>query len=64
MDVTPLGSNDPVTTQLHLLDGGRIGRHLDAKTRRIGRKGVAQARETLARIQPPPTTGRQYPKAG
>ena len=64
MDVTPLGSNDPVTTQLHLLDGGRLSRHLDAKTRRIGRKGVAQAREALARIQPPPTAGRQYPKAG
>ncbi|MFM7060920.1 MAG: hypothetical protein ACKOZL_07025 [Actinomycetes bacterium] len=53
-----------MTTQLHLLDGGRIGRHLDARTRRIGRKGVARAREALARIQPPPTTGRQYPKAG
>ena len=64
MDVTPPGSNVPVTTQLHLIDGGRPGRRLDARTRRIGRKGIAQAREALARIQPPPATGRQFPKAG
>jgi hypothetical protein len=53
-----------MSTQLHLLDGGRIGRRLDARTKRIGRKGIAQAREALARIQPPPSTGHTVPKAG
>ncbi|MFM7271382.1 MAG: hypothetical protein ACKO2C_07075 [Actinomycetes bacterium] len=53
-----------MSTQLRLIDGGRSGRHLDAETRRIGRRGVEEARATLARIQPPPATGRRYPKAG
>jgi hypothetical protein len=43
-------------TQLRLLDGGRTTRrawHLDARTRRIGRERVAEAREILRRAQPP-----------
>jgi hypothetical protein len=43
-------------TQLVLLDGGRTTRrawHLDARTRRIGRERVAEAREILRRAQPP-----------
>lgn len=43
-------------TQLRLLDGGRATRHawqLDARTRRIGRERVAEAREILRRAQPP-----------
>ena len=63
MDVTPPVSHEAMSTQLHLLDGGRIGRRLDARTKRIGRKGIAQAREALARIQPPPSTGHTVPKA-
>jgi hypothetical protein len=39
-----------VSTQLRLLHGtGRLGWQLDARTRRIGRQGVARAREQLAR---------------
>lgn len=43
-------------TQLRLLDGGRATRRawqLDARTRRIGRERVAEAREILRRAQPP-----------
>jgi len=43
-------------TQLRLLDGGRATRkvwQLDARTRRIGRERVAEAREILRRAQPP-----------
>ena len=43
-------------TQLRLLDGGRTTRRawqLDARTRRIGRERVAEAREILRRAQPP-----------
>jgi hypothetical protein len=41
--------------QLRLLDGGRTTRtrwQLDARTRRIGRERVAEAREILRRAQP------------
>jgi hypothetical protein len=44
------------TTQLRLLDGGRSNPHfgqLDARTRRIGRQRVAEAREILRRARPP-----------
>jgi hypothetical protein len=44
------------STQLRLLDGGRATRkawQLDARTRRIGRERVAEAREILRRAQPP-----------
>jgi hypothetical protein len=43
-------------TQLRLLDGGRTSRkawQLDARTRRIGRQRVAEAREILRQAQPP-----------
>jgi hypothetical protein len=43
-------------TQLRLLDGGRTTRkawQLDARTRRIGRQRVAEAREILRQAQPP-----------
>ena len=49
-------------TQLRLLDGGRATRRawqLDARTRRIGRERVAEAREILRRahrLRPVPTT--------
>jgi hypothetical protein len=42
-------------TQLRLLDGGRTTRRawqLDARTRRIGRERVAEAREILRRARP------------
>jgi hypothetical protein len=45
----------PEATQLHLLDGGRTtprAWQLDARTRRIGRQRVAEAREILRRAQP------------
>lgn len=42
-----------MTTQLHLLDGGRPVRSLDARTRKSGRKGIAEARRRLAAVQPP-----------
>ncbi|HEX4493977.1 MAG TPA: hypothetical protein VH914_22435 [Acidimicrobiia bacterium] len=44
------------STQLRLLDGGRSNPRawqLDARTRRIGRQGVAEAREILRRARPP-----------
>jgi hypothetical protein len=43
-------------TQLRLLDGGRRTTgawQLDARTRRIGRERVAEAREILRRAHPP-----------
>jgi hypothetical protein len=43
-------------TQLRLLDGGRSAPRawqLDARTRRIGRERVAEAREILRRAHPP-----------
>ena len=42
-------------TQLRLLPGGerRPDWVLDEHTRRVGRRGVAQAREVLRRAQPP-----------
>ncbi|HTL84698.1 MAG TPA: hypothetical protein VL856_05915 [Acidimicrobiia bacterium] len=47
------GHNEP--TQLRLLPGGdrRPDWVLDEHTRRVGRHGVAQAREVLRRAQPP-----------
>lgn len=54
MAVTPRGDNQCMTQQLRLLDGGKRSQpirrnawQLDAKTRRIGRNGVAQARRML-----------------
>jgi hypothetical protein len=44
------------STQLRLLDGGRTSPRagqLDARTRRIGRQRVAEAREILRRARPP-----------
>jgi hypothetical protein len=46
----------PEPTQLRLIDGGRTtprAWQLDARTRRIGRERVAEAREILRRAQPP-----------
>jgi hypothetical protein len=46
-----------MSTQLRLLDGGKRQRpqrpewRLDADTRRIGRQGIAAARETLERAR-------------
>jgi hypothetical protein len=47
------GQKEP--TQLRLLAGGerRPEWVLDEHTRRVGRRGVAQAREVLRRSQPP-----------
>jgi hypothetical protein len=42
-----------MTTQLLLLEGGRPTRHLDARTRQLGRKGIEEARRRLAELQPP-----------
>jgi hypothetical protein len=42
-----------VTSQLLLLEGGRPVRHLDARTLKSGRKGIAEARRRLAAVQPP-----------
>ena len=42
--------------QLRLLPGGTATTHdwvLDERTRRVGRQGVAQAREILRRVAPP-----------
>jgi hypothetical protein len=54
-----------VTTQLLLIDGGRPIRHLDARTRQAGRKGLAEARRRLAALQPPVPreAARQLPRA-
>ncbi|MBJ7282285.1 MAG: hypothetical protein JHC94_02020 [Acidimicrobiia bacterium] len=53
-----------MSSQLRLLPGGQRSRHLDAKTRQIGRKGVAEARATLARIQQAPSTKQRLPHTG
>ena len=53
---TPRRTSAAEPTQLRLLDGGRATRkawQLDARTRRIGRERVAEAREILRRAQPP-----------
>ena len=42
-----------MTTQLLLLDGGQRSRHLDARTRQAGRKGIEEARRRLAEMRPP-----------
>jgi hypothetical protein len=52
MNVTPPGDTHGVTTQLLLLKGGTPNR-LDARTRRVGRQGIAEARRRLAEVQPP-----------
>jgi hypothetical protein len=53
-----------VTTQLLLLDGDRLTRRLDARTRTNGRKGIAEARRRLAAVQPPqPNDRRHLPRA-
>ena len=36
-----------MTTQLHLLDPAQVDWRLDEKTKAVGRKGLAQARQTL-----------------
>ena len=42
-----------MTTQLRLIDGGdRRPWRLDARTRAIGRRGVALARRELERVRP------------
>jgi len=51
-------SNHGDTTQLRLLsgrerDGRRPDWQLDERTRRAGRRGVAEAREILRRARPP-----------
>jgi hypothetical protein len=54
-------------TQLRLLDGGRSAPRawqLDARTRRIGRQRVAEAREILRRAQPPAPTEPRHQIAG
>jgi hypothetical protein len=47
---------EPVV-QLRLLTGGQAEEHpdwvLDERTRKVGRQGVAQAREILRRVAPP-----------
>jgi hypothetical protein len=45
-----------VTTQLLLIEGGQRTRHLDARTRQAGRKGIEEARRRLAAVQPPEPT--------
>ena len=52
----PRAAKPTEPTQLRLLDGGRSTRRawqLDARTRRIGRERVAEAREILRRAHPP-----------
>ena len=47
----------PGAVQLRLLPGGGTPTHpdwvLDERTRKVGRQGVAQAREILRRVAPP-----------
>ena len=50
--VTPPRDAPLVTTQLRLIEGGRRPR-LDARTRDLGRSGIAAARARLAAAQPP-----------
>ncbi|MEN9595425.1 MAG: hypothetical protein RLY23_1908 [Actinomycetota bacterium] len=64
MVVTPSLFNEDMSSQLRLLPGGQRSRRLDAKTRQIGRKGVAEARATLARIQQNPTPTQRLPHTG
>jgi hypothetical protein len=42
-----------VSTQLLLIHGGGARSRLDARTRRSGRKGIAEARRRLAAARPP-----------
>ncbi|MCZ7527297.1 MAG: hypothetical protein M5U14_13510 [Acidimicrobiia bacterium] len=53
-----------MSRQLRLLDGGRPPDwRLDERARRVGRRGVAQARRALERARPPePRDG--LPRAG
>jgi len=56
MSVTPLGDTHDVSTQLRLISGSTrysARTRLDARTRRSGRDGIAEARRRLAAIQPP-----------
>ncbi len=54
MTVTPPGDTRSMSTQLRLIDGGaRPTWRLDARTRRIGRRGVAEARRALRRARRP-----------
>jgi hypothetical protein len=46
-----------MTTQLVLLDAGRRSWKLDRRTREIGMRGVAQAREALRKAGGPPAPG-------
>lgn len=50
MSVTPLRNNDYMAEQLELLDRDDSDFHLDAHTREIGKRGVAEARRVLAEI--------------
>lgn len=50
----PLFMMGDMTTQLVLLDSGRQSWKLDRKTREIGKRGVAQAREALRQAGAPP----------
>lgn len=55
MTVTPLADTDGVSNQLRLVPGsshGPVPSRLDARTRRLGRRGVAEARRRLSAIQP------------
>lgn len=63
-----MGTGHRSSVQLQLIagTGGRKGarRHgrtwrLDARTREIGREGVAQAREILSRVTPPAPPGQR-----
>lgn len=49
-----------MTTQLVLLDSGRSWK-LDRRTREIGKRGVAQAREALRQAGSPPAPGGPQP---
>jgi hypothetical protein len=57
MSATKDRTSRPSAVQLVLLDGGRLVPRrewqLDERTRRAGRRGVAQAREILRRAKPP-----------
>ncbi|MBM3673761.1 MAG: hypothetical protein FJW88_02230 [Actinobacteria bacterium] len=68
MSVTPLTDTGAVTRQLRLVPGtnhGSMPSRLDARTRRAGRQGIAEARRRLAAIQPPePIADRALRRAG
>ena len=49
----PRGRNERHGTQLRLLGGHGPDWDLDARTRRIGKRGVAEAKEILRRAKPP-----------